>query len=438
MESLVITNSKILKYFNTHKEVDPENAFLLFIEILEKFGDNIFEKMSSSINKQILDGINENIHSIKSLNENIQKMNTDVINNMFIKMIDIKREYIEDIKNIISSNTNEKISQLIEKNNSQLIDKTTILLNDVIPKNNNTLTQYVNEKMINFEQMIREHTEKIKKAKDMNVMKEYFDLLENNFATLLSNFQTNIQKPMHMYINTSEDRINKNISGIVDLTKENMIIQNNLYNEMTEFLNKYRVSGYKGGYHENQLKQLLNTMFTNAEIVDTTGQKSSGDFIVKRPNKPDIMFENKDYFENVYNSEITKFIYDSENIKAHSIFLSQHSGIAGKSNYQIDYHKGKILVYVHNVDYAREKIQIAVDIIDNLSIKLDDFIEDEDCTINKEILEEINKEYQYALALRGESKLKIDDKEGACKDLNMAYKLGVKDILGLINENCKK
>jgi tetratricopeptide (TPR) repeat protein len=51
---------------------------------------------------------------------------------------------------------------------------------------------------------------------------------------------------------------------------------------------------------------------------------------------------------------------------------------------------------------------------------------------------EINKEYQYALALRGESKLKIDDKEGACKDLNAAYKLGVKDILGLINENCKK
>ena len=43
-----------------------------------------------------------------------------------------------------------------------------------------------------------------------------------------------------------------------------------------------------------------------------------------------------------------------------------------------------------------------------------------------------------AFALRGEAKLKIEDKEGACKDLNTAYKLGVKDILGLINENCKK
>lgn len=51
---------------------------------------------------------------------------------------------------------------------------------------------------------------------------------------------------------------------------------------------------------------------------------------------------------------------------------------------------------------------------------------------------EISNEYQYAFALRGEAKLKIEDKEGACKDLNTAYKLGVKDILGLINENCKK
>lgn len=51
---------------------------------------------------------------------------------------------------------------------------------------------------------------------------------------------------------------------------------------------------------------------------------------------------------------------------------------------------------------------------------------------------EINSDYQYAYALRGEAKLKIEDKEGACKDLNTAFKLGIKDILGLINQNCKK
>jgi tetratricopeptide (TPR) repeat protein len=51
---------------------------------------------------------------------------------------------------------------------------------------------------------------------------------------------------------------------------------------------------------------------------------------------------------------------------------------------------------------------------------------------------EISSEYQYAFALRGEAKLKTEDKAGACKDFNTAYKLGVRDILGLINENCKK
>lgn len=393
MNSLTITNSKILKYFNTHKEVDPENAFLLFIEILEKFGENIFESMSSSINKQILEGITENINHIKTLNDNINKINTDITNNIFLKMIDMKKDYIDDIKSIVSTNTNEKIAPLIERNNSQLMDKTNILLNDVIPKNNTTLTQTINEKMVSFQQLLKEQTEKIKKTNDETAIKEYFDTFERNFSGLLSNFQTNLQQPMHMYINTSEDRINKNINGIVDLTKENMIVQSKLYTEMTDFLNKYRVSGYKGGYHENQLNQLLNNMFPTGEVIDTTGQKSSGDFLLKRPNKPEIMFENKDYFENVYNSEITKFIYDSENIKSHGIFLSQQSGIAGKSNYQIDYHKGKVLVYVHNVDYSREKVQLAVDIIDNLSSKLDDFIEDEETVISKEILEEINSEY---------------------------------------------
>jgi FtsZ-binding cell division protein ZapB len=107
------------------------------------------------------------------------------------------------------------------------------------------------------------------------------------------------------------------------------------------------------------------------------------------------MFENKHYVENVYNSEIVKFINDSENLKMHSIFLSQQSGIAGKSNYQIDYNHGCILVYVHNTDYCREKVQIAVDIIDNLSLKINELTEDDESNfISKELLEEINRDYQ--------------------------------------------
>ena len=99
---ITITNNKILKYFNEHKEIDPENSFLLFIEILEKFGDNIFENMSSSLNKQILEGLNENTRALTNLQENVNKMNKEITSSLFIKMIEIKKEYLEDTKSIIT------------------------------------------------------------------------------------------------------------------------------------------------------------------------------------------------------------------------------------------------------------------------------------------------------------------------------------------------
>jgi len=396
MQSITLTNSKILKYFNEHKELEPETSFLLLIEILEKFGDNIFEKMSSTINKQILDGLNDNSRILNTINENIGKINTEITNQLFLKMLDMKKEYIEDTKNILLTNTNDNISKLFEKNSQQLIDKTNLLFNELIPKNNENLYNNLNDKITLFNTSLKEESEKIMKSitSDETNIKQNFNTFEKDITTLFSSFQSNLQQPLHMYINTSEERINKNISNITDITKENMVVQNKLYTEMNDFLNKYRTSNYKGAFHENQLKNLLNIMFSNGEIIDTTGIKSSGDFLLKRPNKPNIMFENKDYFENVYNSEILKFIYDSENIKTHGIFLSQQSGIAGKSNYQIDYHKGYILVYIHNVDYSKEKIQIAVDIVDNLSMKIEEFTEGEDINISKDILEDINNEYQ--------------------------------------------
>lgn len=76
------------------------------------------------------------------------------------------------------------------------------------------------------------------------------------------------------------------------------------------------------------------------------------------------MFENKVYETNVKLEEIQKFIRDVEEIKTNAIFLSQNSGITRKKNFQVDIHKGLIMIYIHNVQYSPEKIQIAIDIIE--------------------------------------------------------------------------
>ena len=360
-----MTNPKIINYFNEHTDIEPETAFLFFIELLEKFGNNISEKINASTNTQILSNILELKQKNQMIYDNLNRINTDITNSLFIKMIEIKKEYIEDIKSIISLNTNEKILSILEKNNSLLIDKVTILLNDVVPKTNQTLYNHIDENIRMFQKTITDDTTVILKTLNNNVdIKEYFNIFEQKFSNMLQN----ILSP-----------------------------QDKLYSDLNDFLSKYRLnSTYKGQYSENHLFILLNQMFPSGEVINTTSQKASGDFMLKRENKPNIIFENKDYESNVYIEEIRKFIRDIETQNSHGIFLSQKSGIASRTNYQIEFHKGNILVFVHNVEYSKDKIQIAIDIIDNLSLKLKEcsFDENDSNNISKELLEDINKEYQ--------------------------------------------
>jgi hypothetical protein len=136
-------------------------------------------------------------------------------------------------------------------------------------------------------------------------------------------------------------------------------------------------------------------MYPSAEIINSSGTKASGDFIMKRDNKPNIMLENKVYDRNVNPDEVQKFIRDVEEIKTHIIFLSQNSGISRKKNFQVDFHKGLIMIYIHNVQYSPEKIQIAIDIIDNLADRIEeiDSEEEHENIISKSLLDEINQEY---------------------------------------------
>ena len=90
-------------------------------------------------------------------------------------------------------------------------------------------------------------------------------------------------------------------------------------------------------------------------------------------------------------NEISKFITDIENNDCHGIFLSQYSGITNKKNYQIENHKGKLLIYLNFVEYNSDKISVAVDIIDDLSKKIE--LVQNNNILTDELLEYINNEY---------------------------------------------
>ena len=389
--TLTFKNKRIFDFYQKNASVDIEAMNLIFVDLFEKLFQDMDSVMNSTINSQILSNVGELKTQVNNIHNNVSQLNTDLSNTMSLKIHDSKREYIEDIKNIFTNNfslNNEKINDLLTTSTSNLIDKTSLLIQDIVPKSQEQYYKLLQENLSVFQKSITEDTIKL-----MNSVNK-----ETSFQQFINNFEnksSTMIQPLYTFITSSEERLTTNITSLKDSSIQQLGIQDKLFHELTDFLNKYKGSSYKGQFGENQLETVLTTMYPSAEIINTTGIKASGDFQVKRNNKDSFLIETKNYDRNVNNDEIKKFYRDVEEQNFHGIFLSQHSGITSKQNFQIEIKGNKIVVFVHNVNYCPNTIKIAIDIIDNLSDKISEFniIEDENI-ISKDQLDEINKEYK--------------------------------------------
>ena len=385
MTSIVIKNKKILNFYANNPNINFEAVNLIFIDLFDNLLQDMNSTMNSTINSQILSNV-ENLKSeVSSLSSSVSKLNEDISNSVYIRFQESKREYIEDMKSIMStsfSHNGEKMNQLIQQNTSQLVDKTTFLLNEVVPQSNEKYYEKMIQSIDTFHKSISEDTQKLLKSTDKN----------ESLTQFLSDFElksNNLLQPVFSFINASEERINNNLNSIKEDSSKSKI-----FDELSEFLGKYKNSSYKGQFGENQLETVLNKLFPTAEVINSTGMKACCDFRINRNELPVILIETKNYDRNVSLDEVKKFIRDIELQKCHGIFLSQHSGITSKQNFQIDIKGQNIMVYVHNVDYCPHTIKIATDIIDSLSGKLSEIEETvDDISISKEIIDDINKEY---------------------------------------------
>ena len=436
--------NKILELNNTLNKLSND----LLIKSLDIKRDYI-EEVKTIINTNT----NNTTDKIKSLIEKSNEQLLDktyISNNNLMNEINIKNEKCNSslldktsiIINEINSNSLNKISSLIENSTIHLMDKTKIILNDIIPENQNRSNKQLQEDITRFSTLISEDIKKIMNNYEHSnenindILHKYQERINNNtlsnsnlqekqdklfieistflnknkddnISTFINNFDNKyssllqtIQQPILSTINSSEDRINTSLLSLNDLSNKQHITTNTLSEDFQSYLNKMRNSSLKGQLSENQLNFVLTKMFPTANINDTSKITSSGDFIMKRENRDPILIENKDYNKNVSTDEVKKFIIDCDTQKTHGIFLSQNTGITSKTNYHIDIHKGHILVYVHNVEFIPEKIQVAVDIIDTLSSKIKELYlinnvnENDDNVISKEIMDDINNEYQ--------------------------------------------
>jgi len=140
----------------------------------------------------------------------------------------------------------------------------------------------------------------------------------------------------------------------------------------------------------NTMEILLCKIFPSDEII----LNDECEYFLKRYNNPNVMFKCVDCLKNVDNSITDTFVSSIKEKNVSGIFISQNSGILNKPNYHIEIINGNIIIYLQNCNYSCDNIQNAINIIDILHKKLKHYNSENTIEINKEVLCDINNEYQ--------------------------------------------
>lgn len=364
-KSIVISDAMILDFYKKNPHIDIVSMNLLFIDILKRLGSDLSKSVSDSKLAE-LEGI------VKSMKEGFPNEIKSLLNSSSIENVD-------------------KVNSLLERNTSAILDKTTNILNDVIPKNQGVYQKQIEGTIREFYQSLSSDTKRI------------LELKEKEGTSV-----NDIQQPIFSFISACEERTNSKIEALKESSSVQALEQEKMGGHIMEFLNKYKHSTTtKGSISENILYGILQNIYPSDEIVDCRSATASGDFIVNRKDshRPTIMFENKDYKLSVDTREVGKFERDVQAKKCHGIFLSQSSPITFKECYQIDIIDGLIHVYVPNAEFNLEKIKIATDIVDRLAPALK-MVEDEytpdNISISMNEIERITEEYKAFATKRGE------------------------------------
>lgn len=407
--SITINNKRIFEFYQKNPNINFEAMNLIFLDLIQ----NINTDMSSAIQNTI---IGEILSSVKELKTSISSLD-----NAFMgKIREINKEFVGSVKLFIegssSDNTKTYISEL-SKNTELFVGRIT----NELPKNNNEINNKMKDMLQLFQETLINDVKSFvgSSSQNENTLKDYLSGLDGKIQ--------NLQQPIYSFITANQETIT---NSLISLREANLIAdseQKKVIGDLGDFLNKYSTnSAYKGRVSENKLEKVLNKLYPMDEIILSKALKESGDFMIKRNNKLPILIENKNYEANVNLDEIAKFYRDVNAQKCSGVFISQTSGIVGRSDYQIEINDGNVLVFLHNVDYSESKIKNAVDIIDHLCITLTEINKSksiEGITVSKEFLDGLNNEYKAFLNQKDIIIFNIKESQkkliGNIEDLNM-------------------
>jgi hypothetical protein len=203
-ESITITDDTIVSFYKENPHLDFVIMNRIFIDMINNLSTNLSDTVNTSVTSKILSLVTD-IHS------NLNNIKSDII----IKFHESKKEYIEDVKTVLHNNSltnNEKITTIMEKNNDNLLAKTTLIVNDVIPKSQDKTYMQIENCIRSFCSSIAKDTERLLELnnKDDSHIAFVVQNIDKQFSSMIST----IQQPIFSFIQSSEERTNSGIQQV--------------------------------------------------------------------------------------------------------------------------------------------------------------------------------------------------------------------------------
>lgn len=406
--SVTITNQKVLDFFKRNKTIDPN---LFFANVVD-FYEYVITTMKNGNTNQLLTYIIDNSHKIDTIKNEVSttftnvkelvcKLNSDTSSNIISKLFELRNSYVEDVKGVMFKHDSahfDRIKELSQFHQDNIINTTYKIINDMGIKLTDKQSHDISANLVNFQRQISDDVKTI--FSNNGNIQDQLHTFASNVQQKMQTLELTLHQQLVSLISASEERYNQNNQQLSTISEQAKHIEN-IQHQLNTLLNKFNNSSQKGRISENLLGSVLTRAFPSAEIIDNASDPHSCDFRIKRKDKFDILIENKTYTRNVDKDEVAKFLDDIEKNNCCGILLSQESGICNKDNWQIDIHNGNVVVYVHNVSYDSDTIQLAVQIIDHLYQKLvDNSIQEGTFGISQDTLLSLNSEFQVFIKQR--------------------------------------
>jgi hypothetical protein len=295
--AIQLDNKRIVEFCAKHPSFDVENTVLSFIDFIEETYSSAIPSLDSTLASQILSNLKTLEQKVQSLDSTIATKQMEYIN----KSAEIKKEYIDNVKDILMLNNNEKIVPIIKEYNESFINKLSLLFKELIPKEQQSQTSQLENFLKNIEQNI---------VIEMNkgITKESIDsmlcVIDQKFANILTH---------------TEQKNNSVLTAVSENKKDD----EKLHTKLDRLLDNLGKTTKKGKISENMLSFNLQAVYPTADIRNVANTPHAGDFWILRKDKHPILVENKNFDDTVPREDVQKFIDDMNTQDICCIMISQ-------------------------------------------------------------------------------------------------------------------